>query len=658
MTTDHASGSIRLALIGLPNAGKTSLFNHLSGERLHTSNFHGTTQEAQQACVRGCPSLILIDLPGIYALADQAPESQAVRAALAGGVHELDKPDAACIVIDLGNMTRGIRLLDEIRAAGVGTAVLLHDAGRQTNVEIDEASASQVLGVPTVLSSGADPTLLDRLEPAIRAAVRHGVAAEAVDTDVNGAVERDTVGNRTADERAAAIGKLVTRRAKGGQSDRADRVLLHPVLGTLVFVAVMWGLFWSVFKIAGYPMDWIDAGFGALAGWLGETLPAGAVSDLIANGIVGGVGATVIFVPQIAILFFLISLLEESGYLARGALLAGRLLRPFRLPGAAFVPLLSAHACAIPAIVACRSIRDVRERVATILVAPFMSCSARIPVYALLVSFLFVDSPSYQATAFVGCYLLGIVAALVTALVLRRSLLASPSSSMVIELPAWRVPSVVKAGKASAVRSGAFIRKAGTTILVMMIGLWWLSAYPVATPSAEVGALRNQAVAAAEAGDDARAESMHAEADKMYARETARQSFMGRIGRTVEPVFAPLGYDWQISIGVMTSFAAREVFVSTMSVVIAGVEEADEGGLASLQIARRDDGSRLFNQPTLWSLLVFYVLAMQCLPTLAVTAREAGGVKWALLQFGYMTVLAYVGALVAFVAASAIGGGA
>lgn len=651
MMMENASGSVRLALVGLPNVGKTTLFNRLSGERLHTSNFHGTTQDAREACVRGRASLTLIDLPGVYTLADKAPESMAVRAALAGGVDGLDAPDAVCVVIDLGNLTRGIRLLDEVRAAGLPLCALLHDAGRGSVLEVDEASASAVLGVPTVLLGQGESNLPARLEHAGLTAI---AAAEVRDlaTGVQHAANAES-----ADTRAALIGTRVHQTRSGGQSDRADRVLLHPVVGTVAFVAVMWALFWSVFKLAVYPMGWIDAGFAALAGWLVEVMPAGPLTDLIANGVVGGVGATVVFVPQIAILFFLISLLEESGYLGRGALLAGRLLRPFRLPGSAFVPLLSAHACAIPAIVACRSIRDVRERVATILVIPFMSCSARIPVYALLVSFLFVDSPSYQATAFVGCYLLGIFAALTTALVLRRSFLSSPASSTVVELPGWRVPSVLRAGKSAAVRSGAFIRKAGTTILVMMIGLWWLSAYPVSSPSAAVEALRVEAAAAFAAGDE-NAAAMDAEASRLFARESARQSFMGQIGRTVEPVFAPLGFDWQISIGVMTSFAAREVFVSTMSVVIAGVENADEGVVASMQNARRDDGSRLFDRTTLWSLLVFYVLAMQCLPTLAVTAREAGGVKWALLQFGYMTALAYAAALLASLVATLIGGGA
>lgn len=633
MSAEDTAGCIRVALVGLPNVGKTTLFNELAGTRLHTSNFHGTTQEAVEAVVRGRPGLVLIDLPGVYGLKDAAPESRAVRSALAGGVGDLDAPDVACVVIDHANLTRGIRLLEEAGGMGLATVAVLHAAGRGTGLAAEEAQIAGILGVPVVLhgSGGDTGGFAERLETAARAAGRSGDAG----------VHAGAANGPTAAENAAVIGGLIARRGgESGRTDRADSLLLHPLSGLVVFALVMWALFWSVFKVASYPMDWIDAGFGWLASAAHDALPPGAVGDLLSDGIIGGVGATVVFLPQIALLFFLISLLEESGYLARGALLADRLLRPFRLPGTAFVPLLSAHACAIPAIVACRTIRDVRERVATILVAPFMSCSARIPVYALLVSFLFVHRPTMQAAAFAGCYALGIVAALTTAVVLRRTMLASPSSSTAIELPDWRRPSVRKAAKVAAVRSGVFLKKAGTVILVMMVVLWWLSAYPKGGVNAEAGALRERAAVVGEA----EAAALEGEAARAEARAAARESYMGRIGRSVEPVFAPLGYDWQLSIGVMTSFAAREVFVSTMSVVIAGEDEG-EGVVESMRGARRDDGSLLFDRATLWSLLVFYVLAMQCLPTLAVTAREAGGVKWALLQFGYMTVLAYAGAL-------------
>lgn len=632
MPGDAAVEPVRVALVGLPNVGKTTLFNELAGQSLHTSNFHGTTQESREAVVSGRPGLVLIDLPGTYTLGGGEPESVAVDQALRGQVAGIDEPQVACVVIDHTNLTRGIRVLEQVRAMGLPAIVLVHAAGRRTDVSAGEASFEAVLGVPTILREGSAKDVAARIEGAARS-----VAGRSAGACGCGCGAGDVT--KIAEEKAARLGRHVIGDVASSQSDRADDILLHPVSGLIVFTVVMWALFWSVFRLAAYPMDWIDQGFALLSGFIHATLPAGALADMLADGVVAGVGATVVFLPQIALLFFLITLLEESGYLARGALLADRLLRPFGLPGTAFVPLLSAHACAIPAIVATRTIRDVRERMATILIAPFMSCSARIPVYALLVSFLFVGKPTEQAAAFIGCYVLGIVAALLTAMVLRRTILRSASSATVLELPAWRVPSVVRATRASVVRSGAFLRKAGTTILVMMIALWWLSAYPVAKPGPEVVALEAQAAAAP---DETQRQVLETQADHLAAREAVRQSYMGRIGRTVEPVFAPLGYDWQLSIGIMTSFAAREVFVSTMAVVTTGEDRA--GALESMRAATRDDGSVLFDRATLWSLLVFFVLAMQCMPTMAVVAREAGGVKWALLQFAWMSGLAYVAA--------------
>jgi ferrous iron transport protein B len=645
MPGDTAVEPVRVALVGLPNVGKTTLFNELAGQSLHTSNFHGTTQEAREAVVTGCPGLVLIDLPGTYTLGGGEPESVAVDDALRGQVAGIDEPQVACVVIDHTNLTRGIRLLEQVRAMGLPATVLVHAAGRRTDVAAGEASFEAILGVPTILREGSAKDVAARIEAAARS-----IAGTKAGSCGCGCSAGDVT--KIAEEKAARLGRHVIGDLASAQSDRADDILLHPVSGLIVFTAVMWALFWSVFRLAAYPMDWIDQGFALLSGFIHATLPAGAMADMLADGVVAGVGATVVFLPQIALLFFLITLLEESGYLARGALLADRLLRPFGLPGTAFVPLLSAHACAIPAIVATRTIRDVRERVATILIAPFMSCSARIPVYALLVSFLFVGKPTEQATAFIGCYVLGIVAALFTAMVLRRTILRSASSATVLELPAWRVPSLRRAMRAAVVRSGAFLRKAGTTILVMMIALWWLSAYPVAQPGGEVTALE---AAAAAAPDEQMQQDLEMQAQHLAAREAVRQSYMGRIGRTVEPVFAPLGYDWQLSIGIMTSFAAREVFVSTMAVVTTGEDRA--GALESMRAATRDDGSVLFDRPTLWSLLVFFVLAMQCMPTMAVVAREAGGVKWSLLQFAWMSGLAYIVAFTTYSVLNAIQGG-
>lgn len=417
-------------------------------------------------------------------------------------------------------------------------------------------------------------------------------------------------------------------------------------------------LFWVVFKLAAYPMDWIDAAFAMLGDAAAGALPPGAISDLLVNGIIGGVGATVIFLPQICLMFFLITLLEHSGYLPRAALLVDRLFRPFGLPGQAFVPLLSSHACAIPGIIACRGIPDRRERLATILVAPFMSCTARIPVYVLLTSILFADRPALAALAFTGCYVLGATAALLTALVFRSTFLRGSSRSMALELPGYRRPSLRLALIATRDRAWMFLRKAGTVILAMVITLWWLGSYPVAGPSPEAEQLRQQAAAIQAESEPDRATELLERADRVESRHATANTFMGMAGRAAAPLFKPLGYDWQLTVGVLSSFAAREVFVSTMAVVTAaGDEDAaeSESGLQRIATATRDDGQTpVFTTPASWSLLVFYVLAMQCLPTLAVTARESGDWRWALLQLGYMTALAYIGGLIAFTLAGSL----
>jgi ferrous iron transport protein B len=383
---------------------------------------------------------------------------------------------------------------------------------------------------------------------------------------------------------------------------------------------------------------------------LGWNLVDGSLHRLLVNGVIGGVAGTLVFLPQICLLFFLINLLEDTGYLARASFVMDRLLRRFGLPGQAFVPMLSAHACAIPAIMSARLIPDHRDRLATILVLPFLSCSARLPVYVLLISVLFGNSPWLAGLAFAGCYLLGAAAALLVALVARRSILRGPSRPMVLELPSYKRPSIRTALLTTFDRAKTFLRKAGTVIVAICIVLWWLGAYPLAGPSPAAVTLRDHAAAVAASSPD-EAASMIDEADAMDRRYAKEQSFIGRIGHAVEPVFRPIGGDWQLSIGLLSSFLAREVFVSTMAVVIAGAEEdaAEEPSVQEQIIdAVRADGTRLFTSRTSASLLVFYVLAMQCLPTLAVTRRETGSWWWSLAQLAIMTGMAYVAALITY----------
>jgi ferrous iron transport protein B len=377
-------------------------------------------------------------------------------------------------------------------------------------------------------------------------------------------------------------------------------------------------------------------------------LPDGAVRDLASDGIIAGIAGTVVFLPQICLLFFLISLLEDTGYLARAAFVMDRVLCRFGLPGHAFVPLLSSHACALPGIMSARLIPDRRDRLATILVAPLMSCSARLPVYVLLTSMLFVDRPLLAGLAFAGCYLLGGSMALISAFVIRRTLLKGVARPMVLELPSYKVPSFTNALLAAKDQGFAFLKTAGTIIMAICIVMWWLNTYPHTAPPPEVQALRTQATATA--NTDQRA-ALTDRADRLEARAAQANSFAGRLGKTIQPVFAPLGYDWQLTVGVLTSFVAREVFVSTMSVLLGGTSDPDlkdQGVIQRIRTATRDDGRPLFTPATAASMLVFFVLAMQCLSTLAVTRQETGSIKWAGVQLAYMTTLAYVTAFVTY----------
>lgn len=671
----------RIALLGNPNTGKTTLFNRLSGLRHKTSNFPGTTLEARvarvKAGVEGGRDGDVVDLPGIYSLELDQLESRVCREVLAGTSaprgEPMGEPECAVVVIDASNLARNLMLVGEVLRRRLPTVIVLNmvDVAESRGIHIDPRRLSVALGCEAVVTNARTGLGVDDARRAIRAAKIPTPEHPVPGSDDGLRKWADEVADHAAHpEKEAALRRDVLEETA---SDRADRVLLNPVLGPLVFAAAMTGLFYTLFVLAAFPMDWIDAIFGWSKGLIQEHMGAGILRDLLSDGIVAGVGSTVIFLPQICLLFFLISLLEDTGYLARAAFVMDRLLRPFGLPGHAFVPLLSSHACALPGIMATRAIPDAKQRLATILVAPFMTCSARLPVYVLLTTLLFRDRPLMGALAFVGCYVLGMVAGVLSALVARRTILRGKARPMALELPSYKWPSLRTALINTIDRGWLFLKNAGVTILLICIVLWWLGAYPHVPAPERVNELRSQASGLVERIDNVRrggqvspeaakeleraettAQALTIDADRIEASHQATHSFLGMIGRSVEPVFRPLGYDWQLTIGVLASFAAREVFVSTMTVVIAGQEEGDdkqenERLMKRIQEAKRSDGiTPIFTPAVCWSLLVFFVLAMQCLPTLAVTAREAGHIKWALLQLVWMTGMAYVAAMLVF----------
>lgn len=627
----------RIALIGNPNTGKTTLFNALCGARAKTSNFPGTTTAVRTGHHdENGTTIEVLDLPGVYDLDLDVPESAIASDVLDG--RRAAPPDAVVVIVDACNLARNLVLVGQLLMHGTKVVVALNmiDLAARRGLTIDAGSLAARLGVPVV------PTV-----------ARSGRGLDAVlrclgDAPVPRPADLPPAGTPT--ERVAVWAQGVADSVTQGDgssgydalTERLDAVLTHPVWGMAAFVAVMGLLFWILFALATVPMDLIEATFAQLGALVDRAFPEGPVRDLVSQGIVGGIAGTVVFLPQICLLFFLITLLEDTGYLARAAFVMDRHLSRFGLPGHAFVPLLTAHACALPGIMSTRLIPDRRDRLATILIAPFMSCSARLPVYVLLTTLLFAGQPGLAGLAFAGCYLLGALAAVLTAKLFGSTILKGRPRPMILELPTYKTPSLKNALLTAKDQGVSFLTTAGTVIVAICVVMWWLSAYPHVDPPARAVELRSAAAAAGV--EPAQAGALLAEADALTAKAAQAGSFAGQIGHAVAPVFKPLGFDWQLTVGVMTSFLAREVFVSTMSVLASGQADADvdEGVVDRIRAMTRDDGSPVFTPATAAAALVFFVLAMQCLPTLAVTRKETGGLKYAALQLGYMSGLAWI----------------
>ncbi|WP_182867614.1 ferrous iron transporter B [Rhodopirellula sp. JC639] len=699
--SDDVTAPPVVLLVGNPNVGKTSLFNALAGMRAKTANYPGITVDLRKAMIhvaavdkdsrcQATNEIELVDLPGLYSLETASPEEEVAARSICGEFRgELSRlPDAVVVVVDATNLARTLVLAGEILDQNLPTiiAVNLIDAAESSGTEIQFAELSEKLGCPVIpvsarkarglgelreaiyeLTKPSKPQLPIARQPCVAGCSGCPFAARFEWADgVAGASVRHTPG-------------------KGVKLEWLDRLLTSRGIGLAALLGVMLSVFFLIFSLADVPMSAIEDGFGwagevvgnllptsplstliwlpiatgismsvfALAYWLNETkwtrtstsialvtslvigcLPLEDFRSLAIDGVIGGVAGVVVFLPQICILFFFITLLEDSGYMARGAFVMERLMRRVGLPGKAFVPMLSAHACAIPGIMAARTIETWRDRLVTILVLPLLTCSARLPVYVMVAALLFGDSPWKASLMFAGAYLLGLLAAFSTAFLLKKTVVPGEAAPLVLELPNYRMPSLRNAWFTTVERATVFLRGAGTTILLISVVLWALATYPKLPDDRTFSTEQEQAQAALE------------------------YSMAGRVGQIVEPVFKPLGFDWKIDVGILTSFAAREVLVSTLSIVYGlGEDGAEEpaGLVETLRRQRHPDGTLVFSTATGLSLLVFFVLAMQCLPTQVVTKRETGSWRWAIFQFVYMTVMAYVAALVVYQSLAAAG---
>lgn len=686
---------MRVALVGNPNCGKTTLFNRLTGLRAKTSNFPGTTLECRVGkLVVDKTTIDILDLPGLYSTQHAQSEELLAAQALHGGLPGVERPDAAVVVVDATCLARHLYLASEVRESGIPMVVALTmmDQAKHQGLTICLETLGKELDAVVVPVSGRTGEGLAALSGAVAELVehpelgQHAAGKAASMTDRIACTACSTCPHTNRHTWACGVGNAAAGTDEGTElgpkTEAVDKALTHPLLGLVFFSLLMAGLFILLFKLANYPMDWIDAGFGALGEWVGGALPEGLINSFIVDGLIGGVGGVVIFLPQICLLFLVLTLLEDTGYLARAAVVADRIMHKVGLPGKAFIPMLSAHACAIPAIMSTKAIETRRDRLITILVLPLMTCSARLPVYAMIIALLFADNAIMGGVVFYGAYTLGIVAAMFASFVFGKTILKGKPQELVIELPPYRWPSARVALLTVWDRALVFLKQAGTVILLISIILWVLLTFPQA-PEGKLPGIASEADVAAYEVYDAHAEQLAAELeamdeaadeslfaaqsealeeataarDNMHARYATEYSIAGRAGKAIEPVFAPLGFDWRIDVGVVASFAAREVVVSTLAIVGGIGEDAaeDEDSLVEMMRGmKRPDGSPLFTMATSLSLLVFFVLAMQCLPTQAVTKRETGSWKWAILQFGYMTVLAYTAALVTYQVVSAL----
>ncbi|WP_437278479.1 ferrous iron transporter B [Sorangium sp. So ce375] len=617
-----------VVLLGRPNSGKSSLYNRLTGGSAHVGNFPGITVDILTSDVRlaGGAGVTVADLPGFYSIesvVDPATDEGIARRF----IHQARDSGRACLIVQVLDATQlalGLRLTRELVRQGFAPLVVAtqRDVLEAEGRAIDVEALQRDIGLPVLVVSARDPITRDTVLAALGSRLTAPAPAAAAPTWDPDEVARAAYTDAATRDAAADRRRTFTA--------RADAVLLHPVVGPFLFLGLMALVFAAVFLVAAPATEVLDAGLGRLGSAVTAALGGGLVASFIADGLLGGAGTVLAFMPQIVILTVAMELLEASGYLARGAFLVDRVLQLLGLSGRSFLPLLMGHACAVPAVHATRIIRDPRERLTAILVLPLMTCSARIPTYALLLTTFFASYGAWvQALLFVGLYFSGILAGLIASLVLRRTATRGRSLPLVLEMPAYRVPELGLVARQGARAAWRFMREVGTVILAVSAVLWVLLTVPAPGHPA------------APAPVDATAE---------VAPTPVASSIAGEVGRALEPITAPLGFDWRINVGLIGSFGAREVMVGTLGIIF-GIEDAgDEPAPLAERIrdAKGPDGSPAYTMRTGLALLAFFVIACQCMSTVAAIRRETKTWRWPAFVLGYSYVAAYVVALIVY----------
>ncbi|RAI84947.1 ferrous iron transport protein B [Algoriphagus yeomjeoni] len=694
--------SPKIAIIGNPNVGKSTIFNQLTGLNQKIGNYPGVTVDKRTGSMEYHGSNYeIIDLPGTYSLYPNS-EDEIIAHRVLNQLSEDEKPDFVLMVIDSCQLSRGLFLATQLIDLGLNLALVLNmaDIATRKNIAIKTFEIFKALGVPILSTDARGEKGLDQIRELIHQQnfskkssfitieevvsgtllnevkekfeftnsyqayqmLRFGEKDKSISLESRSWIKAKLEENKFDLEKAqleetkiryriitSIVEKAVVKTPDVKKESGIDKILLHPVFGYLIFGGILLIIFQAIFAWASVPMDLIDGFFAELAGSVSDLLPSGPLSSLITEGIIPGIGGVVIFIPQIAMLFGFLAILEDTGYMSRVVFLMDRWMRPFGLHGKSIVPLVSGVACAIPGVMAARNIGNWKEKIITIMVTPLMSCSARLPVYVILIGLvvpneLVLGFVNLQALALLSLYLLGVIGVLFTALLLKNILKTEEKSFLMVELPTYRAPRWLDVLMTMYNKSKTFVFEAGKVILAISVILWVLASYG---PPERMDAIRAESEVKLSQASPEEIPAIENETSSLLLEN----SFIGIMGRAIEPVIRPLGYDWKIGIALIASFAAREVFVSTIATIYSiGADTEDELTIRQKlnQQINPTTGDKVYNKATAFSLMVFYAFAMQCMSTVAVVYRETKGWKWPLIQTAYMTVLAYFSALLVY----------